>query len=133
MSDAVLDIISKYRNAKISPSKVVAVANSIRGKSSDQALLDLAFQKKKAGAILEGVVKSAIANAENNYKIDKNSLYVYDVKIGPGMVMKRGRFAAKGRSKPILKRNTNITVVLRQKKPDLTEKSNIVNKEAKVE
>lgn len=124
-------VTSTYKNARISPRKTYPVANAVRGKSVDQAMIDLSFQKNKASGLIYQVLMSAVANAENNYSMNRGELFVEDIKVGPGITMKRARFAAKGRFKPILKRNTNITVVLN--KDTKKEKSEIVKKEDKIE
>ncbi len=108
-------IKSKYVMARVAPRKVVLVANAIRGMKIADAIRFLDFNDKKASGIIRGVVDTAIANGTHNFGYEKDSLYVADVKIGPGPVRKGGRFAAQGRFKPIWKRTTHITVILGSK------------------
>lgn len=108
-------IKSKYSMARIAPRKAVHVANAIRGMEIDNALEFLNFNDKKASGIIKGVLDSAVANGVNNHSLEKDSMYVADVKIGPGPTRKSGRFAAKGTFKPIWKRTTHITVILGEK------------------
>lgn len=104
-------IKSEYKKAKISPRKVYLIANSIRGKSIGEATEILSGIQKKGARLLEKTLKSAVANAKDS-KLDKTGLFIKDVKVGPGPTLKKGRIAAKGRYKPILKRTTNIKVEL---------------------
>lgn len=106
------EIISKYVRANISSSKVVAVANEVRGKDTSTALNYLRFNTKKASDIIYGVVKSAIANAVNNHSMSEKDLYVKDIRVGQGPSQGGRRFAAKGRYRPIVRRSSNLTVVL---------------------
>lgn len=105
-------ISSKYTMARIAPRKVVLVANAIRGMKIAEAIRFLDFNDKKASGIIKGIVMTAIANGTHNKGLEKESMYVADVKIGPGKIRKGGRFAAKGTFKPIWKRTTHITVIL---------------------
>jgi large subunit ribosomal protein L22 len=118
-------IKSKYRTARIAPRKVMLVANAIRGMKVAEAVRFLDFNENKSSGLIKGVVLTAIANGTHNFGVEKESLYVADVVIGPGPVRKGGRFAAKGTFKPIWKRTTHITVVLASK--DLKDKSKVVD------
>lgn len=108
-------IKSKYVMARIAPRKVVLVANAIRGMRVGEAIRFLDFNDKKSSGIIKGIVLTAIANGTHNFGLERESMYVADVKIGPGPSRKGGRFAAKGTFKPIWKRTTHITVVIGSK------------------
>jgi large subunit ribosomal protein L22 len=128
-NNAIKQVKSSLKTARISPRKLGLVADSVRGKNALAAIDILRFQRKKAAGIILKVVNSGIANAKNNYQMSDANLVLSEVRVGPGTTFKKGRIAAKGRFKPILKRTTNIMVVL-------TEKENIkkeVIKEDKVE
>jgi len=80
-----------------------------------EAIRFLDFNDKKSSGIIKGIVLTAIADGTHNFGLEKESMYVQDVVIGPGPIRKGGRFAAKGTFKPIWKRTTHITVVLASK------------------
>ena len=103
------------RNCRISPRKVTPVLDQIRNQPLDRALAILKYTPKAACEPLLKLVNSAAANAENNFNMDRNYLYVSQCFVCPGPTMKRGRAAAKGASHRILKRTCHITVVLSEK------------------
>ncbi len=103
------------RNARISPRKVQIVLDLIRNQPTDVALAILKNTPKAACEPLEKLLKSAIANAENNHNMDKNSLYVAECFACPGPIMKRVRPRAQGRAFRVLKRTSHVTMVLREK------------------
>ena len=102
--------ISKYE--RISPLKVNFICKEIRGKNVDEALAILKFTPKKGARLLEKVLKSAIANAEHNFNLDRDELIVAHAYANQAPVMKRWRPKAKGAAYPILKRSSHIGVVL---------------------
>ncbi len=104
--------ILKY--ARISSRKVKIVADLIRGKNVDEALSILKFAPKASSEILEKLLKSAIANAENNHFMDRSKLYVAEIYANQGPTLKRIRPAAKGSAVRIRKRTSHITIVLRE-------------------
>ena len=101
-------------NVRISPRKVQIVLDLIRNKPTDVALATLRLTPKSASPILEKLVKSAIANADNNHSMNKDSLYVAECYVTPGPIMKRVMPRAQGRAYRILKRTSHITVVLKE-------------------
>lgn len=103
------------RHARIAPRKVQIVLDLIRNKPVDTAMAILKHTPKAACEPLEKLLKSAIANAENNHNIDKNSLFVAECFVCPGPIMKRIRPRAQGRAFHILKRTSHVTMVLREK------------------
>lgn len=105
-----VNAIAKY--VRISPLKVNYICREIRGKQVDEALNILRFTNKKGARLLEDVLKSAIANAENNNGLDRNDLYVKRAYANDGPTMKRWRPKAKGAAYPILKRTSHIGVVV---------------------
>ena len=102
-------------NVRISPRKVQIVLDLIRNKPTDVALATLRLTPKAASPILEKLVKSAIANADNNHSMNKDSLYVAECYVTPGPILKRIMGRAQGRAYRILKRTSHITVVLKEK------------------
>lgn len=103
------------RHARISPRKVQIVLDLIRNKPSDMAMAILKHTPKAACEPLQKLLKSAIANAENNHHMDKNNLYVAECFVSPGPTLKRIRPRAQGRAFRILKRTSHITMVLKEK------------------
>lgn len=105
--------VSKY--IRISPSKANLVADLVRGKKLSDALDLLKFVPKKGAKILRKILASASANAENNFKIDPQTLYIKQILVTKAPTIKRGLPVSRGRWHPIKKRNSHITVELANK------------------
>lgn len=105
--------IAKY--VRMSPIKLQPVADMVRGKDLETALNILKFTPGRGAEVIEKVVKSAAANAENNHNMNPDNLYVAEVYANKGPTMKRWRAGSKGRAFPILKRSSHIGVTLREK------------------
>ena len=105
--------VLKY--TRISPRKVEIVLDLIRNKPVDLALAILKHTPKAACEDLEKLLKSAIANAENNFNLDRNTLYVSECYVCPGPMLKRIRPRAQGRAYRILKRTSHVTLVVKEK------------------
>ena len=103
------------RYARVSPRKVQIVLDLIRNQPADKAMAILKHTPKAASELLEKLLKSAIANAENNHNMDKTKLYVSECFVCPGPIMKRIRPRAQGRAFRVLKRSSHITLVLKEK------------------
>ena len=101
--------------SRISARKVKIVADLIRGKNVDEALAIIKFTPKASSEILEKLLKSAIANAENNHDMKHENLYVAEIYANQGPTLKRIRPAAKGSAVRIRKRTSHVTIVLREK------------------
>lgn len=104
-----------HRYARISPLKVHYICREVRGKQVDEALAILQFTPKKGARLLEDVLKSAIANAENNHFLDRDKLYVKEAYANDAPTMKRWRPRAQGMASPINKRSSHIGVVLEER------------------
>lgn len=102
------------RNARISPRKVQIVLDLIRNKPVDIALATLDLTPKAASPMLAKLLKSAIANAENNHSMNRENLYVAECYVTPGPIMKRIQPRAQGRAFRIYKRTSHITIVLKE-------------------
>jgi large subunit ribosomal protein L22 len=105
--------IAKY--VRMSPIKLKPVTDMVRGKDLNEALTILKFTPGKGAELVEKVVKSAAANAENNMDLDPDDLYVAEIYAHQGPTMKRWRAGAQGRASMILKRSSHIGVTLREK------------------
>ena len=103
------------RYARIAPRKVSIVLDQIRNKPVDMAMAILKHTPKAACEPLEKLLKSAMANSENNHNMDKNSLYVSECFVCPGPTLKRIRPRAQGRAFRVLKRTSHVTIVLNEK------------------
>ena len=101
--------------ARISSRKVKIVADLIRGKDVDEDLAIVKFTPKASSVIIEKLLKSAIANAENNHDMKHENLYVAEIFANQGPTLKRIRPAAKGSAVRIRKRTSHITIVLKEK------------------
>jgi len=100
------------RYIRITPRKVRIVINLIRGKNVNEALAILKYTPKSASPVVEKLLKSAIANAENNLSMNRDNLYVAEIYADQGPTLKRFMPRAKGSASRILKRTSHITVVL---------------------
>jgi len=100
------------RTIRITPKKANLVAGMIRKKSTEQALDILKYTPKKAAKILQKLLNSAVANATNNFKQDKKSLFISQIIVTKGPTLKRSVPVSRGRAHPILKRTSHITIEL---------------------
>ena len=105
---------AQVNHVRISPRKVKIVLDLIRNKPVDVAAAILKFTPKAACEPVGKLLKSAIANAENNFNMDKSQLYVAEALVCPGPIMKRVRPRAQGRAYRIEKRTSHITLVLKE-------------------
>jgi large subunit ribosomal protein L22 len=110
--NTVLEAKAVLRFARISSRKVKIVADLIRVKQVDEALAIIKFTPKASSEILEKLLKSAIANAENNHGMNRGSLVVSEIYANQGPTLKRIRPAAKGSAVRIRKRTSHVTIKL---------------------
>ena len=114
VENATLEAKATLRYARISSRKVKIVADLIRGKKVDEALAIVKFTPKASSEILEKLLKSAIANAENNHGMNRGNLIVSEIYANQGPTLKRIRPAAKGSAVRIRKRTCHITIVVKE-------------------
>ena len=122
MSDKNLTVRAVNNNVRSGARKANLVLNFIKGKKADVAIRDLEFTRKKVATDIQKTVKSAIANAENNYQYDIDNLYVKEAYVGKSIVMKRFRPRAKGRAAAIKKPYSRVTIILEEKDTKNTKK-----------
>ena len=115
MAEQITSAKATAKTVRTSPRKARLVIDLIRGKSVAEAIAILKFTPNKAASIIEKVLISAIANAENNFDLDVENLYVSEAFVNEGPTMKRFRPRAKGSASPINKRTSHITVVVSEK------------------
>jgi len=97
------------------PQKVRLVTDLVRGMDALPAMSLLRQMPQRAAGAVHKVIKSAVANAENNFGMASEDLYIAQISADEGPMRKWRRFGARGRFKPILKRSSHITVVLRER------------------
>lgn len=103
------------RTVRISPQKVRLVADLIRGKQVGDAYAILRNTPRRGSQILEKLLKSAVANAEHNYQLEQENLYVTEIYVGEGKTMKRMQPHAQGRAFQILKRTSHVYITVAEK------------------
>ena len=115
---------AKAKSIKTSMTKVNLVLKMIRGKKAENALNILAFSKKRISNEITKILKSAIANAENNHQLDIDKLVVKEATVGKSMVLKRFRPRARGRSGKILKPFSKVKVLVQEKEKEKEKEKN---------
>lgn len=112
-----LTVRASARHLQMSPRKVRLVVDLVRGMPVPDALALLRFTPKAAAGPVAKVIASAAANAEDVYGLEPEELVVAEIAANGGRTAKRGRFGARGRFKPILKRTCHVSVALRELAP----------------
>lgn len=105
------------RYVPMSPQKVRLVVDLVRGRDAVEALDMLRFTQKAAAEPVRKLVRSAIANAEENFGFSREDLFVSEIYADQGPTRRWRRFGGRGRFKPLRKRSSHITVVLREREP----------------
>jgi large subunit ribosomal protein L22 len=103
------------RNIRTSPQKLNLVAMSIRGMDCEKALAELQFNARRISADVRKALQTAIANAENNHQLDVDRLFVSEITVGKGIVIKRWQARARGRVGKIIKPFSNLRVIVRER------------------
>ncbi|WP_217588979.1 50S ribosomal protein L22 [Lentibacillus saliphilus] len=104
------------KTVRIAPRKARLVVDLIRGKDVGEAIAILRHTQRGVSPVIEKVLNSAIANAEHNYEMDTDNLFVSEAYVNEGVTLKRFRPRAQGRASRINKRTSHITVVVSEKK-----------------
>ncbi|BBO92582.1 50S ribosomal protein L22 [Desulfosarcina ovata] len=107
-----MEVRATQRHVRISPQKVRMIADAIKGKPAEDAINALKFMPQKSAGIVEKIMRSAVANADQNTSIDVDELIVSNLLVDQGPSLKRFKARARGRGARILKRTSHITVVL---------------------
>ena len=100
------------KGTRLSPQKAGLVANAVRGKSVQDAMDFLVFNKQKGSAVIKKLLESAIANAQNNEKADIDLLVIKSIIVNQGMRLKRMKPRARGRADRIIKPTCHIEIIL---------------------
>jgi large subunit ribosomal protein L22 len=109
------DIHAQLRFLPLSAQKVRLVVDLVRGKGANEALELLRFANKRAALPVGKLVASAVANAEENFGVSRDDLYVATIFADEAPTRKWRRFGARGRFKPILRRTSHVTIILRER------------------
>jgi large subunit ribosomal protein L22 len=110
-----VEVRSVQRHIRMSPQKVRLVLDVVRGKNAQEALAILKFLPQRAARPVSVAIKSAVANAENNFNMDPDDLIITRCAADEGRTLKRWRPRARGRVNQILKRSSHITVIVAEK------------------
>lgn len=110
----IMQTITRYKNVRISTRKVRYVADSISGLSIDEALDALSVIPNRGSRTIEKALNSAVANAVNNSRLDKNKLVIKHILVNEGKFLKRFRPSTRGRIHPYKLRATNLRIVLEE-------------------
>lgn len=106
---------AQSKMVRISSRKVKLVLDLVRGKDVGEAIAILRLTPKAASPVVEKLIMSAVANAEHNYNMDTDNLFVKEIFVGEGPTLKRFRPRAQGRASAIMKRTSHITAVVAEK------------------
>jgi len=109
-----MEVQATARYVRTSPRKLRPIAGVVRGMKVEEALTILRFLPSPSARTVARVVKSAAANAENNFEMTPSDLRIVKIYIDGGRSMKRYRAGPRGRAKPILKRSSHITVIVKE-------------------
>jgi large subunit ribosomal protein L22 len=110
-----MDVKAELNYCSVSAQKMRLVIDLVRGKTTEEAISILRFTNKKAAEPVSKLISSAVANAENNFGMSRENLYIYQIMANEAPTRKWRRFGARGRFKPILRRSSHVKVVLREK------------------
>jgi large subunit ribosomal protein L22 len=110
-----MEVSASHRYAGVSPRKVRLLLEHLPGQRVEDAMAMLRFVPTPSARLVEKVVKSAAANAENNYNMPPGALYIKTAVAGDARRLKRYKARARGRVSPILRRTSHITVVVEEK------------------
>ena len=112
-----MKVDAKLNYLRISPRKVRMVADLVRGRRVSEAESRLQFANKKATKPVGKLLQSAIANAEHNFDLNKDNLYISEIKVDEGPTLKRWRPRARGATNQIQKKTSHVTIVLEEVEP----------------
>lgn len=115
-----MEVTAKLRYLRTSPRKIRLLADLVRGLTVAKALKELDFSGKRASGPLAKLIKSAIANGTNNFKLEKDNLFIKAISVDEGPAQKRWRARAFGRAAMIKKRSSHINLVLAEIKPTVS-------------
>jgi large subunit ribosomal protein L22 len=107
-----MEVRAVAKHLPVSAQKVRLVIDKVRGLGADEALILLEFMPQKGAGLVSKTIASAIANAEENFELNREDLFIRRIFADEGPTRKWRRFGARGRFKPWLRRTSHVTVVL---------------------
>ena len=110
-----MDVRATTRHLPISAQKLRLVVDQVRGMEAEQALTVLKFMPKKGATYVRKSLDSALANAENNFDLNRGMMVVSTIHVDEGVTLKRMKAGARGRFKPRLRRYSHLTVILSER------------------
>jgi len=119
-----MEVKAKLRHYHVAPRKVRLIIDLIRGLDVERALEQLPYQDKRCVPAVIKLLNSAIANAVNNFSLERNNLYIKESFVDQGPSLKRWRPRAHGRAGKILKKTSHITLILAERVPSDQKKKN---------
>jgi large subunit ribosomal protein L22 len=125
-----MEVRAIARGIRVSPRKARLVCDAVRGKDIRTAMAILQFLPQKTAPVIAKTLKSAAANAENNYDLDPSALYVKYIFADDAPQMKRGEFRARGRFNRIIKRSCHITVIVEEREETQQRRPNAARRAA---
>jgi len=114
-----MEVRAVAKDTSVPPSKVRPLVDMVRGKMVDEALTILQFAPSPTARVVSKVVKSAAANAENNFQMTPPDLRIINIFVDEARTLKRFRARARGRASPILKRSSHITVIVAEQEKQI--------------
>ncbi len=110
-----MDVRAYANGIFISPQKLGLVCDKVRGMQAEQALIVLQYMPHKGARFVHKLLSSALANAENNFDLERNEMFISTIFAGDGPALKRYKAGARGRYKPRKRRTSHLTLVLSQR------------------
>jgi large subunit ribosomal protein L22 len=110
-----MEVRAFARSVSIAPQKLRLVCDQVRGMDAEKALVTLQFMPQKGAKFIGKALASALANAENNFDLNRDNLYVARIFADEGPSLKRMKAGARGRYKPRVRRTSHLTVVLAER------------------
>jgi len=120
--------MASAKSLRVSPIKANLVLKMIRGKKAENAVNILSFSRRRISLEVLKILKSAIANAENNHQLDIDKLFVKEATVGKAQVLKRFRPRARGRSGKILKPFSSVKILVEEKNDPVNSKEELKSK-----
>ncbi|MGQ9888154.1 MAG: 50S ribosomal protein L22 [Aggregatilineales bacterium] len=110
-----MQVRAKTKHIMIAPRKLRLVCDQVRGMGAEQALTVLRFMPQKGAKIASKTLAAAVANAENNFDLNRDNLYIEQIFADEGPSLKRMKAGARGRYKPRVRRTAHLTVILAER------------------
>lgn len=110
-----MDVSAKTKYLPISPRKLKLVCDQVRGMDAEEALVVLKFMPQKGAHFVYKTVASALANAENNFELDRRDMVISQIWAGEGPKLRRYKAGARGRYKPRVRRQSHLWVTLSER------------------